>query len=58
MFLILHTNFYPFRGGDYTFCSTKKELIEEINSIGINSIFAIYNLKGKKDIKRYYIDFD
>ena len=55
MFLILHANFDHFCGGDFTFCSTKNELIKEINLIGKENIFAIYNLKGKKDIKYYYL---
>ena len=55
MFLILHAKFEPFCGGDFTFCTTKNELIKERNSIGKESIFAIYNLNGKTDIKRYYL---
>lgn len=57
MFLILHANLDPFCGGDFTFCTTKKKLIQEINSIGKESIFAIYNLKGKKNVKHYYLTY-
>lgn len=55
MYLILHANFDPFCGGDFTICSTKKELLNNIKFLGKERIFAIYNLKGKKDIKRYYL---
>ena len=57
MYLILHANIDPFCGGDFTFCTTKKELVKEINFIGKESIFAIYNLKGKKNIKHYYLTY-
>lgn len=57
MFLILHSNFHRFCGGDFKFCTTKKKLIEQINLIGKERIFAIYNLKGKKDIKHYYLTY-
>ena len=57
MFLILHANIDPFCGGDFTFCTTKKELVKEIDTIGKGNIFAIYNLKGKKDIKYYYLTY-
>lgn len=55
MFVILHMNFAPFRCGDFTFCNTKREVKSEIkNFIDYNEVIAIYDLKGKKDIKRFF----
>lgn len=53
MYLILHSNSDPFCGGDFTFCKTKKELMDNITFCGY--IFGIYNLNDKRDIKRYFL---
>lgn len=54
MYLVLMVNFDPYCGGDFEFCSSKQELLEVISS-NSERILHIYNLSGKRDIKKRYL---
>ena len=53
MYLVLLTNFDPYCGGDFEFCSSKDELLDFI-SFEKSRILHIYNISNKRDIKHGY----